>query len=68
VNADRSSLLAALIVIGVSAFAIGAASLQQAYQHGSPRCAEACMGTSSIFHGGACYCGQPDGKKTGSAR
>ncbi len=67
-NADRSDLLAALIVIGVSAFAIGAASLQQAYQHGSPRCAEACAGTSSIFHGGTCYCGQPAAKKTGSTR
>ena len=59
-NEDRSDILAALIVIGVSAFAIGAASLQHAYQHGSPRCAEACAGTSSILHGGTCYCGQGD--------
>lgn len=60
---DRSDLLAALIVIGVSAFAIGAASLQQAYRHGSPRCVEACAGAPSIFHGDTCYCAHADEKR-----
>jgi hypothetical protein len=58
VNEDRSDILAALIVIGVSAFAIGAASLQHAYQHGTARCGEACEGVPSILHGNVCYCAQ----------
>ena len=55
---DRSDFLAALIVIGVSAFAIGAASLQHAYQHGTTRCGAACEGVPSILHGNVCYCAQ----------
>lgn len=67
-NADRSDLLAALIVIGVSAFAIGAASLQQAYVHGSPRCENVCRGTASIFHGERCYCLTADATTKGASR
>lgn len=65
---DRSDLLAALIVIGTCAFAIGAASLQKSYLHGSPRCANACAGTASIFHGEKCYCLAADATTKGASR
>lgn len=67
-NLDRSDLLAALIVIGMSAFAVGAASLQQAYVHRSPRCENACRGTASIFHGERCYCLAADAATKGATR